>query len=250
MSEREKPPIPVSAGVVNWHGTDDEACSVSGLAHYVRVPDTASDDNRVPVVVMSHGWGGNEGAMWVFARLLPKNVAVVTPRAPLDVPGTDGKRAYWFEYLPAIQGTEPHSFSKAVRMLRQFVSCLPNFYPVDSSKIILAGFSQGAMVSNALAMSEPQMVRGVASLAGAALPLPDGLSQPPAMPKFSVFIAHGTEDRMVSPEAAREARAKYEQLGATVTYGEYPVAHKMSSDAMKDLRAWFEAILQKPDSQT
>ncbi len=219
------------------------------LSHRIRIPDAASSENRVPVVVMSHGWGGNEDAMWIFSRLVPQSAAVVTPRAPLDVPGTDGKRAYWFDYVPAIRGAEPHSFAKAVSMLKQFILCLPDFYPIDSAKVFLAGFSQGAMVSNALAMSEPQMVRGVASLAGAALPLPDALPRVSALARLPVFIAHGTQDQMVPLISARETKAQYEQLGADVTYGEYPVAHKMSSDAMKDLQVWFETILQKPDSR-
>ncbi|RME46323.1 MAG: hypothetical protein D6796_09180 [Caldilineae bacterium] len=120
---------------------------------------------------------------------------------------------------------------------------MPALYPLDPSRLVLVGFSQGAMVGNALALTRPGLLCGVASLAGAIPPLPPEAS-PSFLPvEFPVFIAHGVRDETVPLRAARQTREAFRRLGARVTYGEYSVGHKMNTPAMNDLRAWLAEVL-------
>ncbi len=241
MTESTRPAIPATFGSAEWVGEGNPVFHITGLTHYARIPAEASGARRVPLVILAHGWGGNEASMWIFARLVPAGVAVVTPRAPLTLPAGDGY--FWCKYFPDDQRVDAPSMVAAVKTLRHFVRTMPDVYPIDPEKIVLAGFSQGAMTGNVLALTEPEPVRGVASLAGAVPPLPPELFPAPSLNGLPVFIAHGTEDRLVPVSAAREAHDLFARLGADVTYGEYPVGHKMNSSAMNALRAWFAQVL-------
>ena len=86
-----------------------------------------------------------------------------------------------------------------------------------------------------LSLLYPQRVRKLAMLAGF---LPHGAEElfPASFdPKKRVFIAHGTQDLMVSVERARHAVSLFEQAGAQVEYCEAEVAHKVSAECLRSL---------------
>ncbi len=241
MTESTQPKLPVSVRSAEWAGPDSIATELSGLIHYVRLPKNAEMTRRVPLVILSHGWAGDETAMWIFARLIPSGTAIVAPRAPRELPHYGGY--FWFDYNPYQRTAEPESLTEAVTALRRFVQSMPELYPVDPQRVVLVGFSQGAMVGNALAMTQPQLIHGVASLAGATVNLPPSLPPVDSLAGLPVFIAHGTKDEMVPLAAAQEARDWFVRLGANVTYGEYSTGHKMNSAAMRDLQQWFAQVI-------
>lgn len=235
-----QPYLPKNAGPVDWIGPESYPYAVSGLIHCVQLPRDADPDNLVPAIVMVHGWGGNESVMWIFKQTLPPNVAVITPRAPLDL----GEAGYaWYLRDEVIRLPDPTTQRKAITQLEHFVTALPELYPVDPNRFLLMGFSQGGAIINNLVMSRPVLAMGVASLAGFIPRFPDSLTPVDSLAGFPVFIAHGTRDEIVPLSAARQTRERYEQLGAAVTYGEYDVGHKMNVKAMNDLKAWLAKVI-------
>jgi phospholipase/carboxylesterase len=235
-----KPDLPVSAGPVDWAGPDCHESTTSGFIHCVRLPPEADPDRPVPMIVMLHGWGGDEGAMWVFKQVIPPGVAAITPRAPLDL----GNGGYaWFYRNDPLHLTDPDSLLAAIAKLEQFLTSLPQLYPVDPSRLLLIGFSQGGAVSNSLVMARPELVIGVALLSGMGFELPELIPRAMSLADLHVFIAHGVRDKIVPLSAAQQAREMYEQLGAKVTYGEYKVGHKMHVQEIKDLRAWITDVI-------
>jgi len=198
------------------------------LVHRVRLPEGAAGPR--PAVVLVHGWQGNEKVMSVFERLLPPPVVIVSPRAPLEV----GPESFgWFIHLDDDAG-----FAAGLADLRAFVTALPAEYSIDPQEIVLMGFSQGAAISLALALSAPQLVKGVAALAGfvptqaAAWATPGRLSGKP------IFIAHGRTDETVSLDQAQAAHKLLTHAGADVSYHEYDIGHKLNAAGMNDLKAW------------
>ncbi len=228
-----KPKLPIDIDRLKWIGPDDPGCTDSGLIHCVRIPETASRTQPAPMVVMLHGWSGDESVMWVFKHSLPPNVAVITPRAPLEL--TNGGFV-WFEEThlnPALE-----SQKLALNKLEHFLTCLPRLYPVNPTQMVLIGFSQGAMLGNAFTLTHPNNVIGVASLVGAMLQMPAIERHAGLLAGLPVFVAHGVRDDIIPVSAAQYTRDVYVQLGADVTYVEYPVAHKMNPQGMKDLKTW------------
>ena len=234
------PNLPKNMEPVDWAGPDCHEAVSSGFVHCVRIPPDAGDDNLVPVAVMLHGWGGDEGSMWIFRQAIPPGTAIITPRAPLDLED-DGYA--WFYRDNPLHLTDPESLVETIEKVDDFLTQLPQLYPVDPARLVLIGFSQGAAVSNSLVMARPELVAGVALLSGMGFQLPELIPQVMSLAGLPVFIAHGTRDEIVPLSAAQEACETYQQLGAEVTYGEYNVGHKMHTQGIKDLRAWVEEVL-------
>jgi phospholipase/carboxylesterase len=212
---------------------------MSGLIHCVRLPASAEGSNLAPVVVMVHGWGGDESVMWVFKNVVSAEAAIITPRAPLDL---DGEGYIWFQRDEA-GVADPASQLEAIHKFEHFITTLPDLYPIDPERLLLIGFSQGGAMCNTLAMTRPELIRGVASLASFVPKLPESVPTVSSVNRLPVFIAHGTKDDIVPVEEGRRTRQTYEQLGAEITYGEYEVRHKMSSQGIKELQAWVQRVI-------
>jgi len=198
------------------------------LVHRARLPETAS---RAPAVVMVHGWLGNENVMSAFDHVLPPGVAAFYPRAPFAVENG---------FCWSTAQEDRASFAAGVAALREFVTALPQQYPVTAQQIILMGFSQGGAVCATVLAQAPELVRGAAILCGllpgmARKALNQNLATLSGKP---VFITHGTKDQTVPVEQAREARDLLSQAGAEVSYSEFLVGHKLNPEGLRQLKHW------------
>jgi predicted esterase len=54
----------------------------------------------------------------------------------------------------------------------------------------------------------------------------------------NIFVAHGTKDETVTIDRARASMQLLEQAGATITYCEDDVAHKLSSNCLRALESY------------
>lgn len=196
----------------------------------------------VPVVVMLHGWKGDENVMWIFKQTIPPGVAIVAPRAPLVV--ADGGYSWFLRNGDQLQPTPPESLLAGMNQLHEFLMRLPQLYPVDPTRLVLMGFSQGSTMVNSMIFTYPQVAIGVASLAGL---IPDVImrTHSPNLTGLPVFIAHGTKDNIVPLTAARHTRDLYRRQGAEVTYGEYHTGHKLTVQGMADMKAWLAKVIEK-----
>ncbi|MEM7345275.1 MAG: lipase family protein [Chloroflexota bacterium] len=232
------PNLPKNASGVAWAGPESDAYTTAGLIHCAYLPETASVDAPVPAIVMVHGWGGNEGVMWIFKQVLPPNVAIITPRAPVEL--EDGGYA-WFRFDEGTKTIEQPLFEASLDRLEQFLTTLPSLYPIDPQQKYLIGFSQGAAMINSLVLTKSGFAQGVASLAGFIPKVPASIPIPApghTLPDLPVFVAHGIDDDVIPVHSAQRTRDQYESIGATVTYGEYKTRHKMNPQSMRDLEAW------------
>jgi len=205
------------------------------LVHRARVPEAAAGQ-RLPAVVMVHGWQGTEMVMGIFERTVPAGAVIISPRAPLEVaPASYG----WYRDEDGEAG-----FDAGVAALQTFVGQLAEAYPVDPARVSMMGFSQGAGMSYALLLKAPALVLGVAGLAGF---LPEPARKwlaPGLLAGKPVFVAHGTDDETVALPFARAARNDLARAGAEVDYHEYDgVGHKLNAQGMRDLSQWLAARL-------
>lgn len=196
------------------------------LIHRTRQP--ASGTAPYPALLMVHGWLGDENSMWAFSTALPTNAFIVSVRAPFATENGFG----WT--LPG----EADSFERGLAALHEFVNQFPAQYSVDPNAITLMGFSQGAAMCYALTLQHPELVHATAALAGFLPEQARPWATPNRLQGKPVFIAHGTEDPTVSVEEARKARDVLAGCGANITYHESSSAHKLSAQAMRDLKAW------------
>lgn len=237
-----KPKLPANVKPLDWISPEHPNAAQSGLVHTVHIPPQATQARPAPLVLLLHGWGGDESAMWLFKQTLPRGVAAVAPRAPIRL---DSGGFVWFTYENSRFQPHVDTLEAALEKLSQFFASLPRLYPVDPTRAVLMGFSQGAAISTAYIATHPDSAIGVVSLAGGVLQLPNVNPHPGLLAGLPVFITHGTRDDIVPLSAAEQTRQYYTQLGADVTYNQYPTGHKITTDGMKDLKAWLARLFPK-----
>ena len=201
----------------------------------LRIRPTTHQPARL--LLLLHGYTGDENSMWVFARDLPSRCWMVAPRAPhFTEPGG-------FSWRPPQPGTFGRPSLEQLRDSAEALIALVDAYSasvgLDASTFDVMGFSQGAAMSNLLAFLYPQRIRKTGILAGF---VPSGLEElVPQRPLLGkpFFITHGTKDEMVTIDRARASIALLEQAGAQVLYCEDEVGHKVSVTCLRALRDFF-----------
>jgi phospholipase/carboxylesterase len=116
---------------------------------------------------------------------------------------------------------------------------------IPSEKIVLAGFSQGGAIVLHNALRSKQRFAGLLALS-TYLPLGETIeAEVVADPNagdtaLPVFMGHGTFDPMVDYASGRESSRVLEQLGYTVEWHEYPMAHAVCPEEIVDVSAWLQ----------
>jgi phospholipase/carboxylesterase len=199
-----------------------------GLAHRVRVP---SGPGLRPTLIMLHGLQGNEDVTWVFARSADPDWLILVPRAPLSDAG-----GYSWYPVPADQPPSAESFYAGLSALEHFIDGAQTAYPVDPTRRVLLGFSQGSTMAYAYAFRHRERVAGVAALSGLVARL-NQITIPP-LAGLPVLILHGTQDTIIPVSMAQRTRDRLTEAGAHVTYEESAIGHKTSAHGLRTLSAW------------
>lgn len=213
--------------------TDKNILDLAGWLFRVHVPKGAGP---FPVILLLHGWTGDEHAMWVFSRKLPEDSYLIAPRGLYQTPlGGFGWHEHKSNSWPWVDDFKP-----AIDALRHVLT-VDNFPLADFSNMRTMGFSQGAALSFSYALLYPYEITGLAALSGF---MPDGaqvLARDLPLLGKRAFLAHGSMDDLVPVQKARDAVRLLEQAGAKVTYCEDDVGHKLSSACFHGLENFFQA---------
>jgi phospholipase/carboxylesterase len=188
---------------------------------------------------MLHGLSGDENVMWLFEHALPRSATVISPRALFAA--ADG-----FSWTRSGDHgeIEQADFTTAIETLQQFIPEMIERYDCDPQRVIVMGFSQGAAVSYALSLAQPDLLCGAIALAGFMPNYPIAPQTAPARLRSAssnvrYLIIHNSDDDIVPIALAREARSALEARGVLVEYHEYPGGgHKVSAQGMKDIAQW------------
>lgn len=189
------------------------------------------------LMLLIHGFTGDENSMWIFGRDMPPHDWIVAPRAPYGgEPSGYSWRPAQFENMDQLSLDQLRDSAAAlIHLVDEYSASVK----IDSGLFDVMGFSQGGAMASLLAFLYPQRIRKVGILAGF---VPGGLeelvSQRPLEGK-PFFVAHGTKDEMVSIDRARASIEILEQAGAQVTYCEDAVGHKVSVTCLRSLKQFF-----------
>ncbi|RPE79784.1 alpha/beta hydrolase [Vulcaniibacterium tengchongense] len=113
---------------------------------------------------------------------------------------------------------------------------------VPPERIVLVGFSQGGSIALAAGLQRARPLAGVAGLstylplapADAAARLHEAARAQP------VFMAHGGFDPVVPAQVGARGAATLRELGFAVDWHEYPMAHQVCAEEIRDLGDWLE----------
>lgn len=202
----------------------------------LRVRPAAVKPSRL--LLLLHGYTGDENSMWVFAKDLPHYYWMVAPRAPHP----SGMTGYsWRPLQPGTFGRPSlEELIPQAEALIRLVDAYQTSAGIEAPDFDVMGFSQGGAMSNVLAFLHPRRVRKLGVLAGF---VPSGLdvyAKDHPLEGKRVFVTHGTRDEMVPIDRARASVAVLEQAGAKIVYCEDEVGHKVSLNCLRALRLYLE----------
>jgi phospholipase/carboxylesterase len=139
---------------------------------------------------------------------------------------------------------DPHTFMTTFTDLASWLDEALEDTGVAHARTVVGGFSQGAVMSYALALGAGRpRPAGVLAFSGF-IPRVEGfeldLETRAGLP---VSIAHGTFDPIIGVEWGRDAQERLEAAGLAVAYREDPVAHQISASGLTQARAVIECAL-------
>jgi phospholipase/carboxylesterase len=110
---------------------------------------------------------------------------------------------------------------------------------MPTSRIVLAGFSQGGAMALSAGLRHREALAGILVLS-AYLPLHDTIEaeRSGANHATPIFWGHGTADPIVPMTLGEHSRQALEALGHRVEWHTYPMAHQVSLPEIGDIRTW------------
>ena len=207
------------------------------LHYLVREPKIIQEKN--PLLLLLHGYGSNEADLFSFASELPEEYFVISAQAPYDM--QYGSFAWYAINFDADENkfSDLNQARQSRDMIADFIDELLAKYPIDSTKVNLIGFSQGSILSYAVALSYPTKIAKVVAMSGY-LNLDMAIEgfEKNDLSGLKIFASHGTVDQVIPVEWARKTPQLLENFGIDVVYKEYPIGHGVSPQNFFDFRKW------------
>ena len=215
----------------------------STLVHKIRPPAGLAGVKH-PALILLHGRGTNEDDLLGLADSLDPRFFIISVRAPFKFDQTFGGYT-WYD-MHDIGTPYPQQFEESYNRVLQFVLDVKRQYPVDVTRVFLLGFSMGSIMSFALSLTKPELVRGIVAHSGY---IHENTSLKFAWDRLqhvSFFVAHGVDDSVIPVHFARRAHELLSKTQADVTYTEYPIPHSISEQSLGDLSVWLQKKLAAP----
>ena len=195
------------------------------------------------LLVLHHGRGADEHDLLGLADALDpqRRLHVVTPRAPLTLPGLPG---YHWYVVPRVGYPDPDTFHAAFGKLADFHDELWQETGIGPERTVLGGFSMGSVMSYALGLADGRPApAGILAFSGF-IPTVEGWQPELAnRAELPIFIAHGRRDPIMDVSFAREARELLEAAGLKVDYHESDAAHHIDAEHVQLASRWLSDVI-------
>jgi phospholipase/carboxylesterase len=195
------------------------------------------------LLVLHHGRGTDERDLIGIADFIDpeRRLRVVTPRAPLQLPGSPG---YHWYLVPRVGYPDPETFEAARAALAELHDRLWEESGIGPERTVLGGFSMGAVMSYATALSaERPAVAGILAFSGFVPTVEDWEPSLADRTDTRVFISHGRRDPVIGVEFAERARELLEDGDLDVTYRESELGHQIDPAHLREAATWLGEVL-------
>ena len=213
-----------------------------------------------PVVILLHGFGAPGDDLVPLAEVLDVSAGTrwLFPEAPLSLSmGFGDSRAWWMIDMARIQADRaagrvrdmsmeiPKGLALARERLLAFLKELPGYLPIDYKKMVIGGFSQGAMLTCDAVLQTDYPFAGLMQLSG------NLLAQPvwsPLMPKrkgLPVFQSHGMQDEILPYVGAERLRDALSESGLAVDWHSFRGGHEIPEAVLRSLNIFLRRVLEK-----
>jgi len=195
------------------------------------------------LLVLHHGRGADEFDLLPLGEALDpqRRLHVVTPAAPLLLPGLPGR--HWY-VVPRVGHPDHDSFHAAAAALAELHDDLWQRTGITPERTIIGGFSMGAVMSYALGLGPGRPVpAGILACSGF-VPVVEGWAPDLAgRHGLRTFIAHGRRDPVIAVDFGRSARDLLSAGGLEVSYHESDLGHQLDPVHLAAARGWLAESL-------
>jgi phospholipase/carboxylesterase len=195
------------------------------------------------LLVLHHGRGADDHDLLGLGDVLDpeRRLHVVTPRAPLTLPGWPG---YHWYVVPRVGYPDPDTFHASFAALADLHDELWERVGLTPAQTVLGGFSMGSVMSYSLALAGDRPApAGILAFSGF-VPTVEGW-EPHLADRTTTraFVAHGRNDPIMAVEFGRRARELLEAGGLEVTYLESDVGHSIDPAHVPAAVEWLEDVV-------
>ncbi|MFT4546362.1 MAG: phospholipase/carboxylesterase [Verrucomicrobiales bacterium] len=198
-------------------------------------------------VILMHGLGADghdfeDVASGFSEAALPDKWRFVLPHAP-QIPVTINMgmtMPAWYDILDMSQPREV-DWGTVEQSQRSIETLLDN---ECASRIILAGFSQGAAMALHVGLRQQASIAGILAMSGYLLE-GDAHPCPSKAGDFPIGVFHGSDDPVVPLVAAEHAVSMLQTSGFETTFKVYAeVEHSLCDEEIRDVFEWLSGISQ------
>lgn len=199
-------------------------------------------------VIWLHGLGADGHD---FETIVPQlalselNIRFVFPHAPIRAVTINAgmEMRAWYDIDPQA----PLDASSDIAISVSQVSALIDHElerGLSADRIVLAGFSQGGVITLELALAYHKKLAGIMALSTYIHDL-ENLTQRIGLANIetSIFMAHGLMDPMIPIARAVAAKSALTELAYPVEWHEYPMGHQLCQEQITDISHWLRKVL-------
>lgn len=188
---------------------------------YLFVPKGHQATRPAPLMVMLHGAGGH-----AHHGLHP--LVDLAEAGDLILLAPASRNSTW----DVIMG----GYGPDVELLNQALELVFNRYSIDSSRIAIGGFSDGASYALSLGITNGDLFTHIVAFS-------PGFVAPAAQrDKPQIFVSHGVDDNVLPiQQCSRRIVPQLQRAGYEVIYREFDGGHAIPPDIARDALAWFTA---------
>jgi phospholipase/carboxylesterase len=220
------------------------------------------------IVVLCHGFGASgTDLVPLAAEVLAKRpevgnrVRFVFPAAPLTLTGFGGGqlRAWWpidFEALmaqraagpsgrAALRARVPDGLPQARRQLAACLAAVAQTSGLPAGRVVLGGFSQGAMLATDLALRQDEAPAALVILSGTLLAEEEWRTRAVRREGLAVLQSHGRQDPILPFADAVALRDLLQEAGLGVDFLSFDGGHTIPEEALDRLGALLLALLER-----
>lgn len=208
-------------------------------------------------VIWLHGLGADRYDFEPVARalqgVLPK-VRFLLPQAPTQAVTINGGYAMpsWYDILSLSPGERTINTQQMEASAQRTIALIESQRDagIDPRRIFLAGFSQGgAVVLHTAYLRWQGPLGGVLALSTYAPTFQPGLEFAAGQRQIPAFCLHGSQDDVVAMALGRAAHDALAAQGISVRWADYPMAHEVRPEQLRDIAGWLAGQLQTPGAQ-
>jgi phospholipase/carboxylesterase len=204
-------------------------------------------------VVLLHGFGAPGDDLVPMAEELDVPARFVFPVGPLEVYGADS-RAWWLLDLAKLEielaagtprdrrGEIPDGLHSARATVLRLLDQLAARYPLPpGGKLVLGGFSQGAMLALDVALHRDALVDGLILMSGTLVAEVEWAPRLARVANLPIIMSHGRRDPLLPFAIAEELRDRLKGAGARVDWHAFVGGHEIPPMVLDAISRWLRS---------